>query len=130
MPFDLQPILRGELLGLRPLRSADFNDLYAVASDPLIWEQHPVKDRYKEHVFRVVFREFLESGGALIVIDAKDDQVIRFVAIPRIRQRKRRDRDRLDVFGQVPLGWHLQQGNETAHATARLQIREQRDLSY
>jgi len=76
MPFDLQPILRGELLGLRPLRSADFNDLYAVASDPLIWEQHPVKDGYKEAVFRVFFRESLESGGALIVIDSKDGQVI------------------------------------------------------
>jgi hypothetical protein len=41
MSFDLQPILRSEILELRPLRPEDFYDLYAVASDLLIWEQHP-----------------------------------------------------------------------------------------
>src|SRR5437899_5084465 len=76
MSFDLQPVLKGELLGLRPLRPEDFHDLYAVASDPLIWEQHPVKDRYKEDVFREFFDESLQSGGALIAIDAKDGHVI------------------------------------------------------
>src|SRR5689334_16027575 len=76
MPFDLQPILNGDTLELRPQRAEDFPDLYAVAADPLIWEQHPIKDRYKEEVFRVFFREALESGGALIAIDSQDDQVI------------------------------------------------------
>jgi RimJ/RimL family protein N-acetyltransferase len=76
MRFDLQPVLKGELLELRPLRSEDFDDLYAVASDPLIWEQHPVKDRYKVEVFKGFFREALESGGTLIAIDCKNDQVI------------------------------------------------------
>ncbi len=74
--FDLQPILEGDLLGLRPLRPDDFHDLYEVASDPLIWEQHPDKDRYKEAVFKEFFREALESGGALIAIDSKDGRVI------------------------------------------------------
>ncbi len=76
MSFDLQPILKGELLELRPLRPQDFHDLYAVASDPLIWEQHPMKDRYQEEVFKGFFREALESGGALIAIDVKDGEVI------------------------------------------------------
>ena len=76
MSFDLQPILKGELLALRPLRPEDFHELYAVASDPLIWEQHPARDRYKEEVFKEFFREALESGGALIAIDSKDGQVI------------------------------------------------------
>ena len=76
MSFDFQPTLNGELLGLRPLRPEDFRDLYAVASDPLIWEQHPVKDRYKEEVFSQFFREALECGGALTAIDSKDDKVI------------------------------------------------------
>jgi N-acetyltransferase len=76
MSFDLQPILRGELLSLRPLRPEDFRDLYAVASDPLIWEQHPISNRYKEDVFKGFFREALESGGALIAIDSEDGQVI------------------------------------------------------
>ncbi len=76
MPFDLQPILKGEMLELRPLQTEDFHDLYAVAADPLIWAQHPSKDRYKEEVFKLFFREAMESGGALIAIDSKDDRVI------------------------------------------------------
>jgi RimJ/RimL family protein N-acetyltransferase len=76
MPFDLQPTLKGELLALRPLRPEDLHDLYAVASDPVIWEQHPANDRYKEDVFKEFFREALESGGALIAIDSKDGRVI------------------------------------------------------
>jgi RimJ/RimL family protein N-acetyltransferase len=76
MPFDLQPILKGELLELRPLRADDFPALYSVASDPLIWEQHPAGDRYKEDVFRAFFRDALHSGGALVAIDSKDGRVI------------------------------------------------------
>ena len=76
MSFDLQPVLQGEFVSLRPLRSEDFPSLYAVASDPLIWEQHPSPDRYKEEVFNLFFREALDSGGALLAIDAKDGQVI------------------------------------------------------
>jgi RimJ/RimL family protein N-acetyltransferase len=76
MSFDLQPILEGKILGLRPLRPEDFPDLYAVASDPLIWEQHPHKERYKEEIFNGFFREAMESGGALIALDSKNSQVI------------------------------------------------------
>jgi RimJ/RimL family protein N-acetyltransferase len=76
MPFDLQPTLRGKLVELRPLRAEDFDDLFAVAQDPLIWEQHPAKDRYQEEVFRVFFREALESGGALVAIDASDGRIV------------------------------------------------------
>lgn len=73
---DLQPTLTGALLELRPLRAADFPELYAVAADPLIWELHPSPDRYKEDVFREFFREALESGGALVAIDTKNGRVI------------------------------------------------------
>jgi RimJ/RimL family protein N-acetyltransferase len=76
MSFDRQPTLKSELLELRPLRDDDFHDLYAVASDPLIWEQHPFSDRYKEDVFRAFFREAMESGGALIALDSKDGRAI------------------------------------------------------
>jgi N-acetyltransferase len=76
MPFDLQPCLKGDLVELRPLCASDFDDLYAVAADPLIWEQHPNHDRYQEEVFKDFFREALESGGALIALDAKDGRVI------------------------------------------------------
>ena len=76
MSFDLQPTLKGRLLELRPLRPEDYPDLFAVASDPLIWEQHPSKDRYQEKVFRVFFGEALQSGGALLASDAQDGRVI------------------------------------------------------
>ena len=76
MSFDLQPHLKGELIELRPLAPEHWDDLFAVASDPLIWEQHPESDRYKEDVFRVFFREALESGGAFVVIDTKTQRVI------------------------------------------------------
>jgi len=76
MSFDLQPILKSDLLELRPIRSEDFDDLYTVASDPLIWEQHPIKDRYKKEVFSGFFRESLQSGGALLAIDPTDGKVV------------------------------------------------------
>jgi N-acetyltransferase len=76
MTFDLQPHLKGQLIELRPLRREDWNDLFAVASDPLIWEQHPESDRYKEEVFRAFFQGALESGGAFVVIDTKNQQII------------------------------------------------------
>jgi N-acetyltransferase len=76
MPFDLQPTLKGVLLELRPMQPEDFDALFAVASDPLIWEQHPAGDRYKPDVFRALFLESLASHGALIAFDRKDGKVI------------------------------------------------------
>jgi len=76
MPFDLQPALKGKFVDLRPLRRDDFDALYAVASDPLIWEQHPESDRWKEDAFRKFFAGALESGGAFIATDTQTKQVI------------------------------------------------------
>jgi len=74
--FDYQPTLRGTVVELRPLREEDEEALFAVASDPLIWEQHPVRDRYKLDVFSAFFRESLASGGALTVRDCRSGNVI------------------------------------------------------
>ena len=76
MSFELQPTLAGELLELSPLRPEDFDALYAVASDPLIWEQHPERDRHRAERFRVYFDEGLKSGGALIARDRRDGRVV------------------------------------------------------
>jgi RimJ/RimL family protein N-acetyltransferase len=76
MTPDLQPTLTGKLLELRPLEPADFDVLYAVASDPDIWEQHPVRERYKRDVFKDFFREALDSGGAFAVIDRQSGRII------------------------------------------------------
>ena len=61
---------------LRPLRADDWTALYAVASDPLLWAQHPASDRYQEFVFKEFFRVALDSRSALIAMDAKDGTVI------------------------------------------------------
>jgi RimJ/RimL family protein N-acetyltransferase len=76
VPFDLQPHLTGNLIQLRPLRTEDWNDLFAVASDPLIWKLHPARDRYQEPVFREFFREALASGGAFAILDAQTKAII------------------------------------------------------
>jgi RimJ/RimL family protein N-acetyltransferase len=76
MLFDLKPHLKGELIELRPLTPEDWDDLFAVASDRLIWEQHPESDRYKEDVFKTFFASALESGGAFVVIDTRTQQII------------------------------------------------------
>ena len=74
--FDLQPELFGEMLLLRPLRADDFDSLYSVASDPLVWEQHPERNRYERDIFQKFFQGALDSKGALLVLDAKTDEVI------------------------------------------------------
>lgn len=76
MRFELQPVLTGVRVALRPLVAADWEALHAVASDPLIWEQHPASDRWREAVFRTFFDEALGSGGALVALDRADGQVI------------------------------------------------------
>jgi RimJ/RimL family protein N-acetyltransferase len=76
MTFDRQPFLRGELLELRPLRADDFEALFRVAKDPLIWEQHPDPNRYQEATFRAFFEEALGSGGALVALDITNGDMI------------------------------------------------------
>lgn len=67
-----QPInLEDNWVQLQPLRATDFEALYQVASDPLIWEQHPNPDRYKKEVFSVYFEGALASGGAMLICDTQ-----------------------------------------------------------
>ncbi len=73
---ELQPTLIGETLLLRPLREDDFELLYACASDPLIWEQHPEATRYQRDVFRRYFEGGLASGGALVVAEKSSGEII------------------------------------------------------
>lgn len=95
MPFDYQPTLKGRLLELRPLRPEDYDALYAVASDPLIWEQHPESTRYTRPVFRKFFDDAIRSGGTLVALDAATQEVIgssRFFGFD-------------EAAGEVEIGW-------------------------
>lgn len=75
--MDLQPTnLRNTTVQLVPLAETDFENLYACASDPEVWEQHPNKDRYKRDVFEVFFKGALESGGAFKIVALDSDKVV------------------------------------------------------
>lgn len=76
MSFDDQPHLVGDVLEVRPLRAEDFDELREAASDPLIWEQHPVKDRSTPEGFRTYFDRHLAGGGTLAVIDRATGRII------------------------------------------------------
>lgn len=74
---DLQPILRGSTIKLRPLERRDFEALYLAASDPKIWELHPDSERYKREIFRDRFFESaLASGGALAIEENDTGRII------------------------------------------------------
>jgi RimJ/RimL family protein N-acetyltransferase len=74
--FEPQPHLIGDLVELRPLRPEDWDELFRIASDPAIWEQHPASDRYQEDVFRQFFNDAMESGSAFVVIDRNTGRII------------------------------------------------------
>ncbi len=68
--LNLQPLhLSNEWVKLQPLQEQDLEPLYQVASDPLIWEQHPANDRYKREVFQQYFDEAIASKSAFLVYD-------------------------------------------------------------
>ena len=76
MEPDRQPVLMGELVELRPSTPGDWDALFAVACDPLIWEVHPAHDRWQEPVFRAYFDGGIACGGALTIIDKATAKVI------------------------------------------------------
>lgn len=95
MTFELQPTLRGELVALRPLRAEDWDGVYAVGSDRLVWQQHPYPDRYMEPEFREYFRGAMESGGAFAVLDAATGEIIGCTRFYNLDQ----------AAGQIEIGW-------------------------
>jgi N-acetyltransferase len=74
--MELQPVLVGARLRLRPLKAADFEELYAAASDPLIWEQHPAPNRHQRPIFERFFNGALKSRGALAVLDKDTGEIV------------------------------------------------------
>ena len=74
--MERQPILEGQRVILRPMTEADREALFRVASDPLLWEQHPAPDRWKPEVFGALFDEGLHSGGALAVLERASGRII------------------------------------------------------
>jgi RimJ/RimL family protein N-acetyltransferase len=77
VPFGLQPHhLKNEIVSLVPLQEEHFEALYAVASDPLVWEQHPNPLRYQRSVFKTYFEGAIASGGAFLILDSQTGAVV------------------------------------------------------
>ena len=74
--MDRQPFLDAGGMAIRPLREGDRDELYAIASDPAVWEQHPIHDRWKRDVFDRFFDEGLKSGGALAIVDSEATRLL------------------------------------------------------
>ena len=115
--LDRQPVLEGEHVTLRPLRRDDWDALFAVASDPLIWEQHPAHDRWQESVFRAFFADAIANQGALLAIDAATGAVI---GSSRYQGLEEAD------GGSVEIGWTFlarsHWGGHTNHEMKRLML--------
>ena len=68
--------LEDDVVKLIPLTADDFENLFAAASDPLIWEQHPSKDRYKRDVFQLFFDGAVSSRTAFLITDKASGKII------------------------------------------------------
>jgi len=74
--LNLQPTLTGQRIAMRPLKPQDFDDLFAVASDPLIWSQHPDPSRGTREGFPSFFEGAMRSKSCLVVVDAARQALI------------------------------------------------------
>ena len=75
--MDLQSlVLEDDLVRLEPLGQNDLERLFKVAADPLIWEQHPSKDRYKREVFQSYFDSAVSSGSAFLIFEKATGQIV------------------------------------------------------
>ena len=73
--ISLQKPLENENVQLIPLKKEHFEELYNIASDPKIWEQHPNKDRYQREVFKNFFEGAMLSQGAFLIIDKNSGEI-------------------------------------------------------
>ncbi len=73
--MNVQATLENENVKLVPLNPNDFEELFSVASDPKIWEQHPNKDRYQRELFEKFFQGAIESKGAFKIMDKSSNEV-------------------------------------------------------
>jgi RimJ/RimL family protein N-acetyltransferase len=76
MEFSIQKILENDEINLIPLVESDFEQLYSVASDPAVWAQHPLKDRWKKEEFLNFFKGAISSNGAYKIIQKNSGQII------------------------------------------------------
>lgn len=93
--FDFQPRLSGDLIAMRPYQAADYQALFAAASDPLIWAMHPMQDRWREPVFKDYIEDAFTDRGGLVAIDRASGDIIGYS----------RYSERFAAPGEIEIGW-------------------------
>jgi N-acetyltransferase len=73
---DFQPTLVGPTITIRPISADDWTELFAVGSDPKIWEVHPSPDRYTETEFRKFFDGALRSKMGFAFVDRATNRLV------------------------------------------------------
>jgi len=73
---DLQPVLVGPNITVRPIERSDWEQLFAAAADPELWAQHPASDRYNEPVFRDYFEAAIAAQSAFVFVDTKNEKIV------------------------------------------------------
>ncbi len=92
---DFQPTLIGPSITVRPIAAGDWPELFAAASDPKIWEIHPVPERYTKAEFRKFFDGALNGKMGFVFVDRASTKLIgssRFYGYE-------------PVFSEVEIGW-------------------------
>jgi RimJ/RimL family protein N-acetyltransferase len=107
--MELRPTLEGPTVRLQPTREDDFGGLYAAAADPLVWAQHPVRERWREEVFRRYFEAWLLNDGALAIRERASGRI---VGASRYSLEAR-------LPGEVEIGWTFLARDHWGGATNR-----------
>lgn len=76
MPFIFPTILKDDLVEASALQENNFAELFKAANDPIIWEQHPNKNRYKQEEFSNYFEGAIKEATAYLVRDTNTKEVI------------------------------------------------------
>jgi len=67
--LDFKAVLENDLVHIRPLTAEDFDALFSISSDPLLWEQHPAKERSTPEGFKKWFEDAMATDRAFYVTD-------------------------------------------------------------
>lgn len=75
MDFHYTPTLENSMVQLRALSPGDYEALFEVASEPKLWEHHPLQNGYTKTGFALFFEEAV-TVGSLLITDRKTNTVI------------------------------------------------------
>ena len=77
MNLEFTTPLEDETIKLVQVEKKHFSDLYNVAKDPKLWDQHNAKDRWQKEIFSKFFNKGLDNeNGLLAIIDKKNNEII------------------------------------------------------